>query len=94
MTSMSYMRAPESGSTYEVGDIVEVLCDHDKDTERVRGWQKGIIVQVDTKLLAVQFRTDVYLTDGWMVPDHILWFPVNSPNVRYPQKKNPRKDSY
>ena len=82
------MKPPEPESTYEVGDIVEVYCDHDKNEERTRGWLKGIVVQVDAKMVAVQFRVNVYLTDGWMVPDHILWYPVNSPHIRFPNKKS------
>ena len=58
-----------------------------KHGQRVRGWLKGIVVQVDAKMVAVQFRSNVFLTDGWMVPDHILWFPVNSQHIRFPQKK-------
>lgn len=82
------MKPPEPEFTYEVGDIVEVYCDHDKGGERTRGWLKGIVVQVDAKMVAVQFRVNVYLTDGWMVPDHILWYPVNSTHIRLPNKKN------
>jgi hypothetical protein len=85
---MDYMKEPGPESSYEVGDSVEVFCDHDKDGERVRGWLKGIVVQVDAKMVAVQFRTNVFLTDGWMVPDHILWFPVHSPHIRLPQRKS------
>ena len=81
------MKPPEPESTYEVGDIVEVFCDHVKQDDRIRGWLKGIVVQVDTKMVAVQFRTEVYLTDGWMVPDHILWYPVHSKHIRFPQKR-------
>jgi hypothetical protein len=33
-------------------------------------------------MVAVQFRTNVYLTDGWMVPDRILWYPLTSENIR------------
>ncbi len=61
---------------------MEVYCDHEKNSERVRGWLKGIVVQVDNKMVAVQFRTNVYLTDGWMVPDHILWYPEISEHIR------------
>lgn len=82
------MRPPEPESTYEVGDIVEVYCDHDKSGERTRGWLKGIVVQIDAKMVAVQFRVNVYLTDGWMVPDHILWYPVTSQHIRFPNKRN------
>jgi hypothetical protein len=87
------MRPPEQKTTYEVGDTVEVYCDHDKNEERVRGWLRGIVVQVDAKMVAVQFRTNVYLTDGWMVPDHILWYPVDSPHIRFPQKRTRRERS-
>jgi hypothetical protein len=85
---MDFMKEPDPESSYEVGDSVEVFCDHDKNGERVRGWLKGIVVQVDAKMVAVQFRTNVFLTDGWMVPDHILWFPVHSPHIRMPQRKS------
>jgi len=81
------MREPIPEVNYEVGDLVEVLCDHDRKGVRVNGWLKGIVVQVDNKMIAVQFRTNVYLTDGWMVLDHILWYPLNSPNIRPYQKK-------
>ena len=54
-----------------------------KAVQRIRGWLKGIVVQVDAKMVAVQFRSNVFLTDGWMVPDHILWYPVNSPHIRF-----------
>jgi hypothetical protein len=56
--------------------------DHDKNKERVRDWLEGIVVQVDPKMIAVQFKDCVYLTDGWMVPDHVLWCPKNSNQIR------------
>ena len=67
---------------FNPGDTVEVLCDHEKDGERIRGWVKGVVVQVDNKLVAVQFRSNVYLTDGWMVPDRILWYSLSSDQIR------------
>ncbi|HVN15464.1 MAG TPA: hypothetical protein VMT73_06965 [Anaerolineales bacterium] len=82
MGQFSYMRDPGSEHAFEVGDTVEVFCDHEKSNERVRGWIKGIVVQVDNKLVAVQFRSNVFLTDGWMVPDRILWYPLNSEHMR------------
>jgi len=87
MAQFSYMRNPDLDSGFEVGDTVEVFCDHEKNTDRIRGWLRGIIVQVDTKLVAVQFRTNVFLTDGWMVPDRILWYPPHSEHIRPVQKK-------
>ncbi|MBI5953170.1 MAG: hypothetical protein HY865_16065 [Chloroflexi bacterium] len=78
----SYMKAPGVEHEFQVGDTVEVFCDHEKSRERIRGWVKGIVVQVDYKMVAVQFRSNVYLTDGWMVPDRILWYPLNSEHIR------------
>ena len=92
-TQFAYMRSPGLDHAFDVGDTVEVYCDHEKGSERVRGWLKGIIVQVDNKMAAVQFRTNVYLTDGWMVPDRILWYPLTSEHLRPlgTQKKLGRK---
>ncbi len=87
MTLGPFMRPPEEEKLYEVGDTVEVKCDHEKNSQRIRDWFKGIVVQVDNKMVAVQFRTNVYLTGGWMVPDHILWFPYDSSQMR-PIKKS------
>ncbi len=90
MSNIPFMHPPEPESTFEVGDTVEVYCDHEKGGQRVRGWLKGIVVQVDVKMVAVQFRTNVFLTDGWMVPDHILWYPQHSAHIRFPDKKSSR----
>ena len=62
----------------------------DIDEERIRGWLQGTVVQVDPKMLAVQFRVNVYLTDGWMVPDHVLWCPKDSVNIRKPRRRRRR----
>jgi len=78
----NYMKAPGMGHDFQVGDSVEVYCDHEKNRDRVRGWIGGIVVQVDNKMVAVQFRSNVFLTDGWMVPDRILWYPLNSEHIR------------
>ncbi len=78
----AFMRDPDLTQDYQVGDNVEVYCDHEKGNDRVRGWLRGIVVQVDNKLVAVQFRSNVFLTDGWMVPDRILWYQVNSEHIR------------
>jgi hypothetical protein len=34
----AYMKAPGIAHNFEVGDTVEVYCDHEKNKERVRGW--------------------------------------------------------
>jgi hypothetical protein len=51
---------------------------------------EGVIVQVDPKMVAVQFHENVYLTNGWMIPDHVLWCPKESQNMRRPKKRSRR----
>ena len=95
MPQFAYMKPPGAEHAFEVGKTVEVYCDHEKNSDRIRDWVKGIVVQVDNKLVAVQFRSNVYLTDGWMVPDHILWYPVNSDQIRaetFNKKGSSKKD--
>jgi len=94
MAKSPFMRPPEEDTSYQVGDAVEVFCDHEKNSERIRDWVRGIVVQVDDKMVAVQFRTNVYLTDGWMVPDHILWFPFDSKHLREAKKDTSRPTGY
>lgn len=89
VNQFAFMKAPELDNGFDVGDTVEVFCDHEKSRERIRGWIKGIVVQVDNKMAAVQFRSNVYLTDGWMVPDRILWYPLTSENIRAVPGKKP-----
>ena len=92
MPPVPFMRPPDLDNSFEVGDTVEVFCDHEKGGQRIRGWLKGIVVQVDAKMVAVQFRSNVYLTDGWMVPDHILWSPLTSAHIRPAQRKQSKAD--
>lgn len=80
--NVSFMRSPAVEYAFNPGDAVEVMCDHEKGADRVHGWLKGVVVQVDSKMVAVQFRSNVFLTDGWMVPDRILWYPTNSDQLR------------
>jgi len=89
----AYMKAPGLSHDFQVGDKVEVFCDHEKSRERIRGWIAGIVVQVDNKMVAVQFRSNVFLTDGWMVPDRILWYPLTSGSIRpVAGKKSAKKE--
>ncbi len=89
VNQFAFMKAPGLDHAFDVGDTVEVFCDHEKSRERIRGWIKGIVVQVDNKMVAVQFRSNVYLTDGWMVPDRILWYPLTSEHIRPVPGKKP-----
>jgi hypothetical protein len=91
LVDISFTSAPDREHDYKVGDTVEVNCDHENDLgDRVRDWLQGVVVQVDPKIVAVQFEENVYLTDGWMVPDHVLWYPYNSPNIRFARKRKRR----
>jgi hypothetical protein len=76
---------------FDVGDIVDVICDHIRKGERVRDWLQGVVVQADPKMVAVQFNQDVYLTDGWMVPDRILWFQQSSDHIRRSTRRRIRR---
>ncbi len=87
MSGLYFTTPPDREELYRVGDRVDVLCDHELNGDRVRDWLEGTIVQVDPKLIAVQFQENVYLTDGWMVPDHVLWCPKNSVNIRKPSRR-------
>jgi hypothetical protein len=88
----TYMKAPGVLHDFQVGDTVEVFCDHEKNRDRIRGWIGGIVVQVDYKMVAVQFRSNVFLTDGWMVPDRILWYPLTSEHIRPVLKKSAKRE--
>jgi len=89
----AFMKAPGLGHDFQVGDKVEVFCDHEKSKERIRDWIAGVVVQVDNKMVAVQFRSNVFLTDGWMVPDRILWYPLASEHIRgIPGKKTAKRE--
>ena len=91
MPDLYFSSNPDRDDVFHVGDRIQVLCDHEKGGDRVRDWLEGTIVQVDPKMVAVQFRENVYLTDGWMVPDHVLWCPKGSPNIRRPIRRRKAK---
>lgn len=78
---------------YDVGDMVDVLCDHMRDEKRVNDWLQGVVVQADYKMVAVQFNQDVYLTDGWMVPDRVLWTRQDSDKIRKSKKRRAAKSA-
>src|SRR3972149_3251269 len=76
---------------FDVGHQVEVLCDHTRNGERVNDWLQGVVVQADFKMVAVQFLEDVYLTDGWMVPDRVLWYQQSSQSIRPAARRRRRR---
>lgn len=91
MAELHFKSVPNLEEAYQVGDRVDVFCDHERGSDRVRDWLEGVVVQVDPKMIAVQFQENVYLTDGWMVPDHVLWCPKNAKTIRPSQRgKRPK----
>lgn len=78
---------------YDVGDLVDILCDHMQGEQRVNDWLQGVVVQADYKMVAVQFNQDVYLTDGWMVPDRVLWTRQDSDKIRPSKKRRAAKSA-
>ena len=88
MPELHFTSVPNLDEAYAVGDRVEVFCDHERNNERIRDWLEGTVVQVDPKMIAVQFQENVYLTDGWMVPDHVLWCPKTSKTIRPSQRRS------
>ena len=86
MASIPFSAPPANEKDFEIGDHVEVLCDHDLVDDRVRDWLEGVVVKRGHKKVAVQFHKNVYLTDGWMVPDRVLCGSITSQNIRRPVK--------
>jgi hypothetical protein len=91
LSGLYFSSAPDREESFRVGDLVEVYCDHDFSGNRIRDWLVGTIVQVDPKMLAIQFQENVYLTDGWMVPDHVLWCPKGSTHIRKPIRRRRKR---
>jgi hypothetical protein len=91
LATIPFSEPPANDKDYEIGDHVEVLCDHDQDDDRVRDWLEGVVVKKGDKKVAVQFHKNVYLTDGWMVPDRVLWCKIDSQNIRRPMKRRRAK---
>ncbi len=71
-------------SKFSVGETVEMLCDHIRDGRRVNDWLPGCVVEADNRMVAVKFETDVFSSNGWRIPDRILWCAHGSKNIRRP----------
>jgi len=91
LSNIPFSSPPINEKKFEIGDHVEVLCDHDFEDDRVRDWLEGVVVKRGHKKVAIQFHKNVYLTDGWMVPDRVLWCGISSQNIRRPMKKRRSK---
>jgi hypothetical protein len=67
---------------FQVGETVEMLCDHVVGGQRANGWLPGRVVQADRRMVAVQFDTDVFASTGWPIPDRVLWCAHGSRHIR------------
>ncbi len=67
---------------FVIGESVEMRCVHARAGQRVNDWLRGVVVQTDHRMLAVQFETEVFSSNGWPIPDRILWCAHGSPNIR------------
>jgi hypothetical protein len=69
---------------FTVGEQVQVLCDHLDAArgQRVNGWLAGKVVQVDLRMAAVQFETDVFSINNLLIPNRTLWCAHGSRNIR------------
>jgi hypothetical protein len=67
---------------FGVGERVEVRCDHVQNGRLVNDWLPGVVVSADYRMVAVQFDTDVFSSNGWLIPDRTLWCAHGSPNIR------------
>ena len=91
LVTIPFSAPPDNDKEYEIGDHVEVFCDHDLEDDRVRDWLEGVVVKKGHKKVAVQFHKNVYLTDGWMVPDRVLWCLNTSQKIRRPENNRRTK---
>lgn len=71
-----------SRDKYVVGELVEVFCYHLRDGVLTRDWLPGAVLQVDDRMAAVRFDTDVYSNNGYFIPDRTLWLAHGSPRAR------------
>lgn len=69
-------------SKLTVGEQVEVRCHHRQANQIVQDWLAGVVVQVDDRMAAIRFVTDVFSNNGWLIPDRTLWCAHGSPNLR------------
>ena len=59
-------------------------CPHRRDGRIVEDWLPGVVVQADYRMAAVRFEVDVFSSNGWPIPDRVLWAAHGSPNLRRP----------
>ncbi|MBI3176889.1 MAG: hypothetical protein HYZ35_02760 [Chloroflexi bacterium] len=67
---------------FAVGEKVEMLCRHIANGRPAEGWLAGTVVEADHRMAAVKCEADVYSSNGWLIPDRILWCAHGSRNIR------------
>ena len=45
LSTVPFSSPPKNDNDFEIGDHVEVLCDHDFEDDRVRDWLDGVVVK-------------------------------------------------
>ncbi len=75
---------------YEVGERVEMYCPHLRAGQTVTDWVGGQVTQADYRMVAVQFDTDVFASNGWPVPGRVLWCTHGSRHLRRPAEQAER----
>ncbi|MBM4423363.1 MAG: hypothetical protein FJ030_08220 [Chloroflexi bacterium] len=73
---------------FVVGEKAEVKCAHLANGRVVEDWLTGTVVEADHRMAAIQFTADVFSSNGWRIPDRILWCAHGSPNIRRPTTKD------
>ncbi|MBI3761178.1 MAG: hypothetical protein HY260_04865 [Chloroflexi bacterium] len=76
-----------SREKFSIGDLVEVNCAHVKTGQKTSGWVPGVVIEADYRMAAVRFDVDVYSSNGWLIPDRILWLAHGSKNIRRADKE-------
>ena len=69
---------------FAVGERVEMYCPHRREGRPVTDWVAGRVTQADYRMVAVQFDTDVYTSNGWPAPERTLWCTHGSRHLRRP----------
>jgi hypothetical protein len=72
---------------FNVGEAAEVNCVYVENGKRVTGWLAGAVIEADHRMAAVKFTTDVFSSNGWLIPDRILWCAHGSSNIRRPKRQ-------
>lgn len=61
-----------------------MYCPHLRFGQPATDWVAGRVTQADFRMVAVQFETDVYTSNGWPAPGRVLWCTHGSRHLRRP----------